>query len=59
PAPTPAPAPAPVPSVPPYYQPPAPQPKKVPEPSTTAALGLFTLGFFGLKKKNKKNISQN
>ncbi|MEH2081663.1 MAG: PEP-CTERM sorting domain-containing protein [Nostoc sp.] len=37
-----------------YYQPPAPQPKKVPEPSTTAVLGLFALGVFGLQKKNKK-----
>ncbi|WP_292778975.1 PEP-CTERM sorting domain-containing protein [Nostoc sp.] len=45
---------APAPSAPPYYHPPAPQPKKVPEPSTTAALGLFALGVFGLKKKNEK-----
>ncbi|WP_144427576.1 PEP-CTERM sorting domain-containing protein [Nostoc piscinale] len=54
---TPAPAPAPAPSPTTYYQPPTsqPQPKKVPEPSTLAALSLFGLSTIRLKKVNKKN----
>jgi hypothetical protein len=39
-----------------YYQAPPPPPKKVPEPSTTAALGLFAVG--GLKALKKKTLKQ-
>lgn len=42
-----------------YYQAP-PQPKKVPEPGTIAALGLLTIaGVLGLKKRNKINLQIN
>jgi hypothetical protein len=60
PAPTPAPTPSPTPSPTTYYQPSTsqPQPKKVPEPSTLAALSLFGLSTFRLKKKNQENNSQ-
>ncbi|HIK08137.1 MAG TPA: cistern family PEP-CTERM protein [Trichormus sp. M33_DOE_039] len=34
-----------------YYTPPPPPPKKVPEPATSAALGLFAVGAWQLKKK--------
>ncbi len=43
-----------------YYQaqPKPPEPKKVPEPSTIAALSLFGLSTLRLKKINKKDNSQ-
>lgn len=42
-----------------YYQAPPPPPKKVPEPGTMAALGLFAISAFGLSKKSKKLVLQN
>lgn len=41
----------------PYYTPPPPPPKKVPEPGTVAALGLFALG--ALKVAKKKALAPN
>ncbi|MBW4645885.1 MAG: PEP-CTERM sorting domain-containing protein [Goleter apudmare HA4340-LM2] len=40
----------------PLYTPPPPKPKKVPEPATTAALGLFLAGALGVAKK--KSLAQ-
>ncbi|WP_193198638.1 hypothetical protein [Nostoc sp. MG11] len=43
----------------PYYTPPPPPPKKVPEPSTAVALGLFAVGVLRLTKKaNSLHSSQ-